>query len=179
MATTNHRAIMSVERARAQLGMVRSAGGMADVMRAQAQLVQAQRQAELVARFQDTDSMRVSQMGVQVTECSGTIFVEGPGEVTPPPVVQFPVAFIEKPAVSGAYELAPNQFPEAGNFPLFGLGVVRWVTYTPDRVRTYYVGAHLGIVITGREEPPQLAYAHWQMRGRALRNPISDTGEAH
>jgi hypothetical protein len=177
MAMASARAILSVEQARREVGLVAGSGNVAAAMRAQAQLVQAQRQAELVARFQNTDAMRVAQMGVQITECSGTIFVEGAGEVTPPPIVQFPVAFIEKPAISGGYELVDNQALEAGNFPTCNVGVVRWVTYVPDRVRTYYVGAHLGIVTTGRED--QLFYAHWQMRGRALRNPIADTGEAH
>lgn len=164
--------IISVAQARQQMAV---ASSPADAMRAQAQFIQAKRQLEIAQRLRGTDTIRAAALGVQVTECSGTIFVEGAGEVQPPPEVRFPVAFIERPIPGGTYELVENQAPEVGNMPTASIGVLRWITHKPDHVRTYWVGAVLGIVMTGRDE--QLAYAHWNMRGRALRNPIGSSQE--
>lgn len=171
--------IISLAQAQAQ-ARVATAGHDTMYARSQAQaaLMQAQRQAQIVQQMRGSDTIRTAQFSVQLSEASGTIFIEGPGELAYE--VLFPVAFIEKPAISGGFELAENQSPEAGNFPTCSVGVLRWNTHTPDGpngVRTYWKGAVLSIVTTGREEPPQLFYAHWQMRGRALRNPIGSSPE--
>lgn len=164
------RAIISA--ATAQQALVRAVSP-ADAMRRQAQLMQAKRQAEIVQRLRSAGDERAAALGVQMTECSGTVFIEGPGEATQP--VTFPVAFIERPTISGGWELVENQSTEVGNLPTCSVGVISWVTNKPDNVRTYWIGALLCIVSTGKDD--QLLYAHWQMRGRALRNPIGSSSE--
>lgn len=176
MAVSNPRAILSVQQAQEQARRATPNEAMAQRYRAQAQLQQAIRQAQIVQQMRSSDTVRTAQFAVQLSECSGTIFIEGPGELAYE--VLFPVAFIEKPAISGGFELVENTSPEAGNFPTCSVGVLRWITHTPDPIRTYWKGAVLSIVTTGKTEPvPQLFYAHWQMRGRALRNPIGTSPE--
>lgn len=152
---------------------LQSASAPADAMRKQAQLVQARRQAEITDRRRHGDDDRSNALGVQFTDCSGTVYIEGSGEATQE--VTFPATFIEKPAISGGFELVENEAVDVGNLPTCSVGVLAWRTNKPDEVRTYWVGALLVIVTTGKDD--QKYYAHWQMRGRAFRNPIGSSAE--
>lgn len=113
-------------------------------------------------------SEQIQEFTVKQHRVTHFIDVDGAGEVSVD--VNFPVKFIEKPAISsGAAELRDGEVLTAGQFPTANCTVVKWVLDELDETRVYYVGAQLGVVTTGPES--QKLTVHVSMEGRALRNP--------
>lgn len=93
--------------------------------------------------------------------------------------VNFPVWFIEKPSISGGGELAPNEALVDGEFPRWSVGVYKWNTGELGGVGatglvTMYKGATLIYVAEG--PTAMRSTVHWQLEGRALRNPLLGSG---
>ncbi len=91
-------------------------------------------------------------------------------------IVMFPVWFLERPGVSGGGELAPNEPMVDGEFPRWNVGVKEWITTEQGGVGqtglvTMYKGAHLIYVAEG--PIAMRSTVHWQLEGRALRNPLA------
>lgn len=103
-------------------------------------------------------------------EVEGFVELTGAGEATLE--VEFPVAFTEIPSISDGGHLIEGQVLVAGQFPRWNVGVAQWRTM-PNRpgAAPLYTGALLVIVAEGPEG--MRSVAHYQFRGRALRNPIS------
>lgn len=115
---------------------------------------------------------RIDAMGAKVHRVQGFLTVDGAGEAAVE--VAFPVWFIERPLCTFGGEMAENESPEAGGFPTVSVVVLAWAFQDyPGGVR-YYSGARLAVVTTGRDGHQMLV--HWQAEGKALRNPVGDTG---
>jgi hypothetical protein len=99
-----------------------------------------------------------------VRAVSGFILCNGAGELQIE--VNFPVRFVEKPAMTFGGELDVNQPVEAGNFPTISVVVTRWILEELDELRTYFVGASLAVVSTGVAN--QRMWGHWTATGAAL-----------
>lgn len=116
-------------------------------------------------REDDRDRSRQSQMAIMVVEAQTKI--AGSGEVAID--IKFPVVFAEKPHLSFGHELGPNQSPEATNFPVCSVTVLRWTTRELTDQRTFYVGATIGVVALGREN--MRSVVHTTFRALAFRDP--------
>ncbi len=117
---------------------------------------------------------RMESMSGRVHRVQGFFTVTGAGEVSVE--VDFPVWFIENPVITFGGELAPNEFPEAGSYPTVSVVVLAWKKEDRPGDVSYFIGAHLGAVTTGKSG--QILIVHWQMEGKALINPIGDAGGA-
>ena len=109
---------------------------------------------------------RAASMNIAPTRLSGFMNVTGTGEVSVD--VAFPIWFIEKPSLTFGAELADGHSPEATNFPTVSVMVLKWRTETRG-LGTYWVGATLGVVTTGKEGHETIV--HWQAEAKALQNP--------
>lgn len=121
----------------------------------------------LVQRAQDVD--RIEDMGGGIHRVCGTIQLDGAGEIVV--AVNFPVTFIEKPSISDGGEMGPSSALQNGSFPTVN-GIVKdwkWTVRADTGVR-FYAGASFAIKVTG--QPEQSVFYHYQMEGRALRNPV-------
>lgn len=94
--------------------------------------------------------------------------------------VNFPVWFLERPAISGGGELADNESLVDGEFPRWNVGVHKWITTEQGGVGatglvTMYKGAIFIFVAEGPEA--MRSTIHWQLEGRALRNPLAGSDQ--
>lgn len=112
---------------------------------------------------------RIEAMTGRVHRVQGFIDVEGAGETSYE--VGFPVWFFERPLFTFGGEMADNEAPEAENFPTVSVVVLGWKKQEFDMNVSYWSGAYLGIVTTGRLGHRMTV--HWQMEGKALRNPMA------
>lgn len=115
---------------------------------------------------------RVESMSGKVHRVQGFFKLTGAGEKAVD--VVFPVWFIENPIATFGGELAPNEFPDAGYYPTVSVVVLAWQMEVKSEERSYFAGATLGAVTTGKAG--QVLIVHWQMEGKALRNPVGDAG---
>lgn len=115
---------------------------------------------------------RIESMTGKVHRVQGFFTLTGAGELSVE--VDFPVWFIENPICSFGGELAANEFPEAGFYPTVSVVVLAWKKEDRPGDVSYFSGAHLGAVTTGKAG--QVLVVHWQMEGKALRNPLGDAG---
>lgn len=87
--------------------------------------------------------------------------------------VNFPVWFLERPTFTFGAELKAGNVLVAGSYPTISLIVQRWLMKDyPNRV-SYYAGATIIAVSTGVAD--QSLLVHWQVEGKALRNPTGET----
>jgi hypothetical protein len=103
-----------------------------------------------------------------------TLTGDGGGEATHD--VNFPVWFIEHPHFTFGFEMAADQVLTAGKYPTLSLGVLRWAMKPYPAGVSYYIGATLVVVVGGVDKQVQLV--HWQVEGKALRNPTGETTTA-
>lgn len=110
------------------------------------------------------------QQAIEVapTTLTGFVTIQGAGETTVD--VTFPVWYIEEPGMFFGGSLGPNQSTEGGNLPTVSVVVLFWRTTFVDP-STYYNGARLAVVTTGRGD--QEMKVHWHAEGRAITNPSS------
>lgn len=122
-----------------------------------------------------TQVERIEGMAGQVTTVHGFIELEGAGELTIP--VKFPIRFIEKPSFSFGAEMAENEQIVVKKFPTCSGVVLTWAFgVREDTGDRYYDGCTLIVVTTGQET--QRMIFHYQMEGKALRNPLTQIGSA-
>jgi hypothetical protein len=114
---------------------------------------------------------RQDAMGISNHRISGFLTVLGAGEVAVD--VPFPLWFVEKPAFSFGGELAEGHSAEALNMPTVSCVVLRWATQTRE-MATYWTGANLAVVTTGKEDHSMVV--HWHMEGKAFVNPVAGDG---
>ncbi len=119
------------------------------------------------------DVSRAQSVEVQLTRISGTILVEGAGEITVP--VSFPVWFVERPGFSFGGELSDNHWPAEGNFPTISVVVTKWDINERSTYGRFYRGADLAIVTEGQND--QQMWVHWHVEAKAFMNPI-DQGDS-
>lgn len=124
-----------------------------------------QRRAE-IGRVQDTT--------VKLHRNTGFVTVQDPGEVALD--VNFPIWFVERPGMAFGGELAEGHSAEETNFPTVSVVVLRWITKTRGDLSTWWTGATLGIVTTGREGHKMVV--HWHAEGKAMVNPLNTSGDA-
>lgn len=117
------------------------------------------------------DLNRIADHSVKIFRVSGRIQVIGEGECSAS--VTFPVTFAERPAFSFGYELAANQTPIAGTFPIVSAGVATWERTEKIRGLYHYTGAVITMVADGN---PHYCFVHWHMEGRAFQNPVDNLG---
>lgn len=123
-----------------------------------------------------TDVERIEGMAGAVHNVAGFIELSDVGEVTVE--VNFPVRFIERPAFSFGAEMGENQQILPGQFPTAYGMVLRWnFGIREETGAKFYDGATLIIVSKGA--PQQRIVFHWQMEGRALRNPLHTVGSVN
>lgn len=107
---------------------------------------------------------RASNAQARVFRIHGFIAVSGTGMSTQD--VNFPVRFLELPALSFSWSLEDGQQLQQANFPRVDVGVARWLYEEhPMQVR-YYAGAQLAITASGRGD--QKLIVHWQAEGRTI-----------
>jgi hypothetical protein len=125
---------------------------------------------QVVATQEHSEAARVSESSAEFQVVQGFLTVDKAGEVSVD--VNFPVRFIERPSLSFGGELDGNHFPEAGNYPTVSVVVARWTKDLIDTTRDegFYSGATLMVVTTGKSD--QKMIVHWQMSGRAFKNPV-------
>lgn len=116
---------------------------------------------------------RTTSMYGRVHKIHGFVELAGSGETIVD--VKFPVWFTERPAISGGGELGEGAVLEEGSFPIFSAGVVKWVYEEKAGGARYYTGAQLVLVALGPADAKSIV--HWQLEGKALRNPLNDLGD--
>lgn len=124
-------------------------------------------------RFRENDRSRVEQSKMRVVVVEAELDVHGSGEVSVD--VKFPVVFAEKPHLAFGHELAANQSPEAGNYPVCSATVLRWATTDLPEQRTFWTGATVGVVCLGR--PAMRSIVHVAFRALAFRDPVIGLGD--
>lgn len=118
---------------------------------------------------------RMADFSIRPTRIAGFDKVVDPGEVLFE--VNFPVWFVERPAMSFSGELPEGVAPVDGKFPTVSVVVARWKKSLPDRPDGgFYSGAFLAVVTTGHAGLEMLV--HWQAEGKAMRNPAASMGDA-
>lgn len=85
----------------------------------------------------------------------------------------FPIEFLEKPNFGHGLELAPNQSPERGRFPLYGATVFSWKTKRGTNGRITWVGAQVGVSVLAINGLKMIL--HYSFRGQSFTNPSSST----
>lgn len=103
-----------------------------------------------------------------------TLQGDGGGEATHD--VNFPVWFLERPLFTFGFEMATDQVLTAGKYPTLSLGVLRWAKKDYPAGVSYFSGATLVVVAGGVDG--QVMLVHWQVEGKALRNPSGETTTA-
>lgn len=115
---------------------------------------------------------RSESMYGRVFTVVGFIELNGCGEALVD--VNFPVWFIERPAIGGAGEVGEGAVLTGANYPIFSVGAVKWVTEDKPGGARYYTGAQLAVVVLGPSN--QKSVIHWQAQGKALVAPLNDAG---
>lgn len=90
--------------------------------------------------------------------------------------VNFPVWFLERPLFTSGFEMGPDQVLTAGKYPTLSVGVHRWAMKDYPGGVSYFAGATLVMVAGGVDK--QVMLVHWQVEGKALRNPSGETTTA-
>jgi hypothetical protein len=117
---------------------------------------------------------RMADFAVKPTRIAGFDKTVGPGEVMFE--VNFPVWFVERPAMSFSGELPENVAPVERKFPTVSVVVAKWKMVQAERPDGgFYGGAFLVVVTTGHAELEVLV--HWQAEGKAMRNPAAGSGD--
>lgn len=116
---------------------------------------------------------RIAELGVALTEATGTMTVAGVGEMSRE--VGFTVFFLERPALSIGWEIADEAVPTPGNWPVVSAGIFRWLRKDMGAGRKYYSGAQIGVVVQASAD--QKITVHWSVRGKAFRNPVESSDE--
>lgn len=111
---------------------------------------------------------RINAAEAQYFKVSGLIKVVGIGDAQAR--VAFPVNFVDKPVLHFGGELDYGQPTRSfGSFPTWSASVLTWnFLFKPDGAFVY-VGAILGIVVTGLSS--QIMNIHWSVEGIGLRTP--------
>lgn len=87
--------------------------------------------------------------------------------------VTFPVWFLERPLFTYGFEMGPDTVLVTGKYPSLSLGVHRWTMKDYPGGVSYFSGATLVVVAGGVDA--QVMLVHWQVEGKALRNPTGET----
>lgn len=125
------------------------------------------------------DLNRIDDFTIKTTRVHGFVLTEGAGEAAHE--ITFPVTFTERPSMSFGGEMDENQFVEDLSFPTVSVVVVSWTKTMTDRVGGglgapgWFAGATLAIVTSGKTD--QRMWVHWQAEGKALRDPVRETGK--
>lgn len=133
-----------------------------------------QSRSSLAAERRRNQVERIGDLGVSLVHSSGVITINGPGEVTVD--VPFGSVYTERPAFSTGWELPENHSPVAGSFPTASIGILSWDRVDYGEGRLYFGGALLAIVTSGAIT--QLSI-HWQVYGKAFRNPIGSSAQVN
>jgi hypothetical protein len=99
----------------------------------------------------------------------GLVNVDGVGESVV--VVSFPVVFMEKPVFAPGLELADNYWLALGQFPLWAAVVAMWITDTSASGVVRYIGAEIGVNITGPDTLRSIF--HYSFSGKSFSNPAN------
>lgn len=114
---------------------------------------------------------RVDSLTGRVHTIQGFFDVDGAGEALLD--VNFPVWFMERPLFTFGAEMRDGNALETGKYPTISVVVLRWAFKDfPDGV-SYFAGATLVVVALGTDAQSMLV--HWQVEGKALRNPTGET----
>lgn len=112
----------------------------------------------------------LAEQAVRNGQLQGFVQLDGSGETDVQ--VTFPLEFLEKPIFTYGHELAPNQSPERGAFPIASATVLSWVTRRTPGDNFTYVGANLGVVVLGQSD--MVSILHYCFQGQSFSGPTGD-----
>lgn len=115
------------------------------------------------------DIAQVSDSSAKIHKINGRVLITGRGTLEASFDVNFPVAFMDIPAVYFGCIMPDNLSATIGRMPTMTSQVLRWVSDYRLGARFLYRGATIGVVIT--DSPGQM-WVNWHAEGVALRNPI-------
>ena len=125
--------------------------------------------AEAGMESRRADLERIADMAVRVHKITGFFLVQGTGRAEV--IIDFPILFVEKPALSWGSSLAEGDRYDAKAFPSFNAVVTNWGTQQAgDSGERYYRSAKLALSIAGSKA--QRMWVNWHAEGRGLRNPV-------
>lgn len=114
---------------------------------------------------------RLESITGKVHSIQGWFTLKGSGEALLD--VSFPVWFLERPLFTFGAEMAADQVLTVGSYPTISVIVHRWAMKDFPGGVSYWKGATLIAVSGGSDE--QALLVHWQVQGKALRNPSGQT----